>query len=219
MPIPDYQSLMLPVLAAARHGEVRIASVIANLADKLALTQDERATLLPSGKQTIFANRVHWAKTYLGKAGLIESTRRGHFRSTARGKQVLDATPERIDNTFLDQFQEFRLFTDRSAPLSAPDAPPSALSLTDQAATPDEVMRGAHRQIEAALAQDLLERVRAAPPEFFEQLIVNLLLAMGYGGSAAEAGRAIGRSGDDGVDGVIDQDENEQGIRCEKVEK
>ena len=206
MPIPDYQSLMLPVLQTAQDGEVRISSVVASLADKLRMNAEELATLLPSGKQTLFTNRVHWAKTYLGKAGLIESTRRGHFKITPRGQHVLDGKPTKIDNAFLTQFQEFRAFSDRSVLVILSDNTLPDSSFVGQSATPDEVMRGAHRQIEAALAQDLLDRVRSAPPEFFEQLIVNLLIAMGYGGSAADAGRAIGRSGDDGVDGVIDQD-------------
>ena len=206
MPIPDYQSLMLPVLQTAQDGEVRISSVVASLADKLRMNAEELATLLPSGKQTLFTNRVHWAKTYLGKAGLIESTRRGHFKITPRGQHVLDGKPTKIDNAFLTQFQEFRAFSDRSVLVIPSDNTLPDSSFVGQSATPDEVMRGAHRQIEAALAQDLLDRVRSAPPEFFEQLIVNLLIAMGYGGSAADAGRAIGRSGDDGVDGVIDQD-------------
>ncbi|WP_155942486.1 restriction endonuclease [Rhodomicrobium vannielii] len=195
---------MLPVLKAANSGEVRIGDVVRALAEALALSDEDRAILLPSGRQTLFANRVHWAKTYLAKAGLVENTRRGHFRITPRGSEVLAANPDRIDNRFLSRFEEFRLFTDRSA-ASFEEAPSlAAESSADQ--TPDEVMRTAHRRIEAALAQELLDRVRAAPPEFFERLIVNLLLAMGYGGSAAEAGRALGGSGDDGVDGVIDQD-------------
>lgn len=100
MPLPDYQTLMLPVLSAASRGEVRIGEVVDRLAEQLNLTPDERTALLPSGKQTIFSNRVHWAKTYLGKAGLIEATRRGHFKITARGAQVIAAHPERVDNAF-----------------------------------------------------------------------------------------------------------------------
>jgi restriction system protein len=148
---------------------------------------------------------VHWAKTYLAKAGLVENTRRGHFRITARGSEVLATRPERIDIRFLNRFDEFRQFVGRTTPSSDDDdVAISPDEVTDQ--TPDEIMRAACRRIEVALAQDLLDRVRAAPPAFFERLIVNLLLAMGYGGSPAEAGRALGRSGDDGVDGVIDQD-------------
>lgn len=206
MSIPDYQSLMLPVLRAASGGEAKIGEVVLALAAQLALTPEECAELLPSGKQTLFANRVHWAKTYLVKSGLLEGTRRGHFQITARGKDVLASNPDRIDNRFLSQFEEFRQFTERSEQDQTATVAPFPAQSIAQTATPDEIMRVAHRQIETALAQDLLDRIRAAPPEFFERLLVDLLLAMGYGGSAAEAGRAIGRSGDDGVDGVIDQD-------------
>lgn len=205
--IPDYQSLMLPVLRTAERGEVRVGDVIKTLADVLGLDEAARNALLASGRQTIFANRVHWAKTYLAKAGLVEATRRGHFRITPRGEEVLTAAPDRIDNRFLARFEEFRAFTDRGASPSTEKADPVAADTSSPEATPDEIMRAAHRRIESALAEDLLDRVRTAPPDFFERLIVDLLLAMGYGGSAAEAGRALGRSGDDGVDGVIDQDE------------
>jgi restriction system protein len=202
--VPDYQSLMLPVLRAAAAGERRIGAVVQGLAEELGLSEAARAALLASGRQTIFANRVHWAKTYLAKAGLVEATKRGHFRLTQRGADVLAASPERIDNRFLSRFEEFRQFSDRSAQPTDDEVVPEPADAAEQ--TPDEIMRAAHRRIEAALAEDLLDRVRAAPPDFFERLIVNLLLAMGYGGSAADAGRALGRSGDDGVDGVIDQD-------------
>ncbi len=210
MAIPDYQSLMLPVLLSSADGEIRIGDAVDKLAQKLGLTPEERSELLPSGKQTLFGNRVHWAKTYLSKAGLFESTRRGHFKITPLGQQVIASKPARIDNNFLNQFEEFRQFKEKSARASVEttlkDSKPTEPSLAIQTETPDEIMRVAHRQIDAALAQELLDRICAAPPDFFERLIVNLLLSMGFGGSAADAGRAIGRSGDDGVDGVIDQD-------------
>src|SRR3954467_8075251 len=206
MPIPDYQSLMLPVLMVSTAGEVRIGAAIEHLAYQLNLMPHERAQLLPSGKQTLFGNRVHWAKTYLTKAGLLESTRRGHFQITERGRQVIASHPARIDNNFLNQFAEFRQFTEKSA--QGPGQEPSHAELVFEKTheTPDEILRTAHKQIEAALAQDLLDRIQASPPAFFERLIVSLLLKMGYGGSPTDAGRALGRSGDDGVDGVIDQD-------------
>ncbi|HUY80665.1 MAG TPA: restriction endonuclease [Acidobacteriaceae bacterium] len=208
MAIPDYQFLMLPVLKAASKEEARIGAVVDTLADELALSPEQRSELLPSGKQTVFSNRVHWAKSYLSKAGLVEPTRRGHFKITPRGQTVLQSNPTAIDNHFLNQFEEFRQFRERSAE-TEPDGTQiqSPIPLSDQKETPDEIMRSAHRQIEGTLAQDLLERVRSAPPDFFERLIVNLLLSMGYGGTSADkAGRTLGRSGDDGVDGVIDQD-------------
>src|SRR3978361_1438621 len=115
MAVPDYQSLMLPVLTVSTVGEVRIGDAVDRLAEKLNLSLDERAQLLPSGKQTLFGNRVHWAKTYLTKAGLLESTRRGYFKITERGQQVIASHPPRIDNEFLNQFAEFRQFKEKSA--------------------------------------------------------------------------------------------------------
>jgi len=206
MPIPDYQSLMLPVLEASADGEVRIGAVVDMLADRLGLTPEERSALLSSGKRTIFSNRVHWAKSYLSKAHLVEITRRGYFRITSRGQKVLQSSPQKIDVKFLMQFEEFRQFRERANESEDSEGEASTSAIEDQKQTPDEIMRAAYRQIETTLAQDMLERIRNAPPEFFERLMVNLLLSMGYGGSAEEAGRTLGRSGDDGVDGVVDQD-------------
>jgi len=196
---------MLPLLLSTPDHEIRIGDVINRLADQFNLTPEERAQLLPSGVQGLFANRVHWAKFYLAKAGLIESTRRGYFKLTPEGKKVVAKKPERIDNTFLSQFEAFEKFRQRSEPKATHDDGEAPL-LLHQTQTPDEIMRGAHKQIDASLGQELLERVRRAPPEFFERLVVSLLLSMGFGGSISDAGRALGSTGDDGVDGVIDQD-------------
>jgi restriction system protein len=194
MPIPDYQSLMLPVFVASSKGEVRISAVVDELADQLKLTPEERSELLPSGKQTIFSNRVHWAKSYLSKAGLVELTRRAYFKVSPRGEDVLKSTPGHIDNRFLAQFEEFRSFSKRGYGATDDEESPAAVLIPeDHKQTPDETMRTAHRQIESTLAQDLLERVRSAPPEFFERLIVNLLLSMGYDGSRAD--KQVERSG------------------------
>jgi restriction system protein len=206
MSIPDYQSLMLPVFVACARGDVRIGSVVDDLANQLGLSPEERTELLPSGQQTVFSNRVHWAKSYLSKAQLVEITRRGYVRITPRGQTVLQSAPQKIDNKFLTQFEEFRQFRERSSATSEPDSEPPGPVLEDQKQTPDETMRMAYRQIETALIHDLLDRIRKGPPDFFERLTVNLLLSMGYGGSTENAGRTLGRSGDDGVDGVIDQD-------------
>ncbi len=206
MAVPDYQSVMLPVLTIAQDGEIRVRDAIDRLADQLRLTPEDRALLIPSGKQGLFANRVHWARTYLTKAGLLELTRRGHFRITPRGSEILAANPARIDVALLNQFEEFREFMRPAIRSLAPDPTAPTPLLPSASETPDDTMRAAHRQIEAALAQDLLQRVCAAPPSFFEHLIVELLRGMGYGGSTENAGRTLGRSGDDGVDGVVDQD-------------
>ena len=209
--IPDYQTLMRPVLECAAAGETRIGDAVEQLAQKLGLTPDERAQLLPSGKQTMFANRVHWAKFYLVKAGLVEATRRGYFRITFNGRTALADAAATINNAYLDQFKEFQDFKTKvneadGASVMTPAKMPPQWPVPLSTETPDEALRKAHGAITGALAADLLDRVRMATPAFFEKLIVELLLAMGYGGTSEEAGRALGQSGDDGVDGVIDQD-------------
>ena len=202
--IPDYQTLMRPVLECASSGEVRISDVVEQLANKFGLTADERAALLPSGKQTTFANRVHWAKSYLKQAGLVEITRRGQFKITDKGRAALADKAANINTSYLEQFEDFQSFRGRVHDAEA-DAPKTT-DLPEPSSTPDEALRRAHSAITGALSADLLDRVQKAPPAFFERLIVDLLLAMGYGGTSEEAGRALGQSGDDGVDGVIDQD-------------
>jgi restriction system protein len=206
MTIPDYQSLMLPVLRSAASGEVRIADVIPRLGEQFGLTEEEQEQLLPSGRQTVFANRVHWAKTYLKQAGLIAAPRRAHFVLTDRGKRALQDDTSQIDNEYLSQYPEFLEFKRRSRQDKINEGCAVAPSTESSSETPDEALRRAHNEIETQLAEELLDRVLAAPPDFFERLVVNLLLSMGYGGSAKEAGRALGRSNDGGVDGVIDQD-------------
>jgi restriction system protein len=148
MSIPDYQSLMLPVLSTSLVGEIQIRDVVERLAKELGLTPEERAELLPSGKQTIFANRVHWAKTYLSKAGLLDSTKRGYFKITPRGQQVLESKPARIDVKFLSQFDEFQEFKERSrlAQGTAGDQNPAAHVIAREMAAepPNEIMLAAH---------------------------------------------------------------------------
>ena len=202
--IPDYQTLMRPVLECAATGEAKISDVVELLAAKFALTGEERDLLLPSGKQTKFANRVNWAKSYLKQGGLVENSGRGRFTISARGTAALADRDATINNAYLARFAEFQNFKSRA---SDPEAP--TLTLTEQPdteATPDEALRQAHAAMTNALALELLDRVRKASPAFFERLIVGLLIAMNYGGTSEDAGRAIGQSGDDGVDGVIDQD-------------
>lgn len=203
MAIPNFQMLMLPVLRASANGEVKISDVVGLLANQLDLTDSELSELLPSGKQTTFANRVNWAKSYLGKAGLIDLTRRGHFVISDRGRTVLASPPPSINIKFLETFPEFKLFREVDDQL-AHVAPASVANLKDM--TPDEIIRSAHAELDQSLSAELLAKVLAAPPDFFERLVVQLLVAMGYGGTAADAGRALGKSGDGGVDGVIDQD-------------
>jgi restriction system protein len=182
---------------------VRIGDVAELLASKFALSPSARLEMLPSGKQTRFANSVHWAKSYLKQGGLVRETKRAHFIITDRGKAALHSAAI-IDNDYLAQFEEFQSFKARTKDVEASQNP--VVSIAENISTPDEILRAAHKQINEALAAELLDRVRQAPPAFFENLLVDLLLAMGYGGTTEDAGRAIGKSGDDGIDGVIDQD-------------
>lgn len=204
--IPDYQSLMRPVLTHAARGEVKIGDLIQTLSDELALSAEDREELLPSGKQTIIANRIHWAKTYLKQAGLVRATRRAHFEITDRGRAALNTPGLEINTAYLKTFDEFQDFQTRAS-----DRPTKPEAVAEDVAsasseTPDEQLRKAHKRIVESLASELLDRVRESSPAFFESLIVQLLIAMGYGGTSEDAGRALGRAGDNGVDGVIDQD-------------
>ena len=203
MAIPDFQSLMLPVLQESAAGEVRIADVVAILGRKLSLSADELSELLPSGKQTIFANRVNWAKSYLGKAGLINLTKRAYFEISESGRSVLTNPPDTINTKFLMSFSKFKEF--RDAVVDGPIA--KQLEETNfKELAPDEAIRSASDELQESLGAELLAKILASPPDFFERLVVQLLIAMGYGGSAIEAGKALVKSGDGGVDGVIDQD-------------
>jgi restriction system protein len=204
--IPDYQTLMLPVLKSCADGEVITRDVVDMLADEFDLSPEEIEELLPSGKQTRFSNRVHWAKSYLKQAGLVRLTARSYFIITEAGQKVLKGNPDKIDRKFLEQFDAFLDFKNRKGTQSGGGSKQDLSDVSDQDATPDEILRAAHKTINDALAADLLGRVREALPQFFEELIIELLVSMGYGGSSDDAGRSIGKSGDDGVDGVIDQD-------------
>ncbi len=203
--IPDYQSLMLPVLKSASEEPVDTRSVINALADNFALSQEDREELLPSGKQRTFDNRVHWAKSYLKQAGLLKYPKRGYFIVTDEGRLVLSNPPEKINNNFLKQYESFQEFQSRKGS-DGETASEATEPVSDSSATPDEILRAAYKKINESLSADLLGRVRASSPQFFELLIVDLLLAMGYGGTSEDAARALGQSGDNGVDGVIDQD-------------
>lgn len=207
MTIPDFQSLMLPVLRVAAGSEISVSACTRALADELGLSHEERAQLLPSGKQAIFSNRVHWAKFHLVKAGLLKATRRGHFQASERGLKLLEERPEFLNIAFLNRYAEFRAFREhvsRGGDGQTAIGPASeAISAT---ATPEERIEAASDELEAALRADLLERVIGASPEFFEALVVDLMIAMGYGGSRREAGKRLGRSGDGGLDGLINED-------------
>lgn len=204
--IPDFQTLMRPVLEAASSGERHIADVVEEMAERFDLSQEARAELLPSGRQTRLANRVHWAKSYLKQAGLVENTSRGRFILSPAGREALANGPDRIDMKFLEAFPGFLDFKSRRRTADGAGTDPAAPSeLSAETGTPSETIAAAHEELRAALADDLIDRLRTATPAFFEQVVVDLLLAMGYGG-ASGAGTVLGGAGDGGVDGVIDKD-------------
>jgi restriction system protein len=203
MAIPDFQTLMLPVLRRLSDGkEHALRELVAATSDEFGLTSDERAQLLPSGTQPLMTNRVAWAKTFLQKAGLVEPVRRGVARITSRGAEVLAKKPTRIDMKFLEQFPEYVAFR----AIRRDTAPTSTTDEDTTTATPEEALEGAYQRLRAELESEVLDQVKKASPAFFERLVIAVLVAMGYGGSLSEAGKVIGGSGDAGIDGIIKED-------------
>lgn len=205
MTITDYQSVMLPLLRlAADDQEHSLRRTIEILADEFGLTKNERKELLPSGNQATFDNRVGWARTYMKKAGLLESPRRGYFHITRRGHELLQSDPPTVNVKVLEQYPEFRQFRTRSPNRGVKSQQAVPEGTAEQ--TPVEMIETAHETIREELATELLERVMKCSPAFFERLVVDLLVNMGYGGTRRDAGRAIGGSGDEGIDGIINED-------------
>lgn len=205
MPIPDFQNIMLPLLNVLGDGAPhRVQELKPLLEDHFRLTEDERNELLPSGSQKRFDNRIGWARTHLKKAGLISNPQSGIYQITERGKNVLESNPSKIDVHFLDQFEEHREFrTAKRSPISPRE---DQVDVEPSQQTPKEILEKAYQTLRSDLAQELLEKVRIASPSFFEKLVVELLLKMGYGGSRQDAGQAIGKAGDEGIDGIIKED-------------
>jgi restriction system protein len=208
MSIPDFQSFMLPLLEfTADKEEHRQSDAADALASHFNITDADRKEMLPSGRQTRFDNRVAWAVVFLRKAKFLESTRRGRFKITKRGLEILKSNPTRIDAKFLmqygdDEFREFRKPSHRiDDPTKNHEDPDS-----EPIRTPREVMDAGYQEMRRDLSQELLNRIKSSPPRFFEQLVVDLLVAMGYGGSRKDAGEAVGQSGDGGIDGIIKED-------------
>lgn len=207
MAIPDFQTIMLPLLRFYDDGdEHSVQEAVDKLAQHFKLSQEDLKELLPSGKQTTFYNRVGWVRTYLAKSGLLEMARRSYYKITDRGQEVLTQNPPRIDMKFLEQFPEYIEFResrhkpDKPSPISSPDAEET------ERRTPEEVLEDAYQEIRDTLAQELIANVVACTPTFFERLVVELLVNMGYGGSRKDAARAVGQTGDEGIDGIIDED-------------
>ena len=204
MAIPDFQSLMLPVLQLAQdQREHSLQEAIESLAKRFNLSDDERNELLPSGRQAIFDNRVGWARTYLKKALLLHSPKRSYFQISERGLAVLKQSPPFINIKFLGQFPEFVEFKDRSNKSGDNSI---TEPVEDVLQSPGEEFELAYQRIRIALATELLQTIKTCSPAFFERLVVDLLVKMGYGGTRKDAGQAIGKSGDGGIDGIIKED-------------
>lgn len=206
MAIPDYQTLMLPVLQVAAEGETRVPLAADVIADRIGLTEAEREEPLPSGKQKLLHNRIHWAKFYMTKAGLLDQPKRGVFVASVGGRDLLRKSPVRIDVEMLKAYPAFMEFYRQTAAKAEPDQQVAVDEASNSASTPEEQIDAAQSVLNTALKAELLQRVLEQSPHFFERLIVDLLVAMGYGGSHESAARQLGRSGDAGIDGVIDED-------------
>ncbi|KKL71183.1 hypothetical protein LCGC14_2097460 [marine sediment metagenome] len=201
--IPTYQKLMRPVLVSAESGPRKISEVVEEISEALKLSSEQKELLLPSGKQTVIANRIHWARSYLKQAGLVKNTQRGWFELTETGLVALKDITNEINVKYLEKYEAFQEFRQRS---NKTDEMEIVDPISDKDETPDEQIEIALNRWNKTLSTNLLKATQEASPVFFEHLIVELLIGMGYGGSSENAGRALGRSGDNGVDGVIDQD-------------
>jgi restriction system protein len=204
MPIPDFQSLMRPLLDCASDGkEHALREVIERLVVQCELTDVERKQLLPSGNQEVFVNRVAWAKTHLKMAGLLDSPKRGYLNITPLGLNVLTEFPERIDLKVLRQQPGY--LEARGGTKSETQNKSSSQDV-EASQTPEEQIELAFLALRSSLGSEILSKLRTSSPSFFENLVVELLVAMGYGGTRKDAGQAIGRSGDEGIDGIIKED-------------
>ena len=203
MPVPKFHEFLLPALRLAADGQPRVVrDSCAPLADALGVSPEDRAHLIPSGKQTTVYNRVQWAVTYLVKAGLLERPSRGVFRITEAGRGVLANPPAKMNKSWLKRFDKFKEFVDgdgKPEDNGGGDDPPGD-------GTPEEQIAAGVKQINDALADELIDSIKQSPPAFFEQLVIDVLVAMGYGGSQDDAAQAVGKSGDGGIDGTIKED-------------
>jgi restriction system protein len=208
MAVPDYQSLMLPLLrfAGEKKDETSTDEAVEALAKELGLTDEDLKKMLPSGIQFTFVNRIGWASTYMKKAGLLEATRRGYFRITARGLELLKKQPKVINVKLLKQYPEFIEFQQLKGTRRGEKENSAEVTPDISGATPSEALETAYENLRDELGDELLARLKKSSPSFFERAVVELLVKMGYGGSRADAGKAIGRSGDGGIDGIIKED-------------
>ena len=202
--IPTYEECMLPLLQLASDGQVhRIPDAVALIADEFALSDGERRELLPSGKAPVIYSRVNWACVYLVQAKVLERPKRGNFMITQRGREYLAEKPTAITRDDLMRYEDFRVFLDKK---TEPKTKASNSSVPEPSISPEEIIESSCQQLREDVAATLLATIKDCSPAFFENLVVDLLLAMGYGGSRIDAGQALGRSGDGGVDGIIKED-------------
>jgi restriction system protein len=201
MAIPDYQSLMLPLLHLAQdQQEHKFRDAVEMLAHEFNLSDDERSELLPSGSQFVFSNRVGWARTYLKQAGLLDSPKRGSLRITQAGLDLLNSNPTVVDNSTLENYPAFIEFKSRRRETTIDQ--PEVLSNE----TPEDALASAYKKLRLDIESELLDVVKTASPSFFERLVVDLLVKIGYGGNRQDAASAVGKSGDGGIDGIIKED-------------
>jgi restriction system protein len=204
--IPDYQTIMLPLLRLISDGKIiTYRESVERLSEQFNLTTEEKLELLPSGNQAIFDNRVGWAKFYLQKAGLLTSEKRGTFQITAVGKDFLDSNPTSLKTK---DFEKFPLFVEfkKSVIKKSDTEQEQRTNEINEIETPEESLEYAYQKLKQDLARELLEILKNSSPAFFERVVVDLLLKMGYGGSRKDAGTSLGKSGDGGVDGIIKED-------------
>jgi restriction system protein len=203
MAIPTYEPIMLPLLKLlVSVNEISVREAIEQLANHFSLSDFEKQQLLPSGKQAIFSNRVGWARTYLKKAILLETPRRGQIKITQRGKQVIEESPEFIDDGFLQKFPEFMEFKNTKRDTSQI----VQMTINESRKTPEEIFEESYEKLEKTLISDILQAIKGCSPSFFETLVIDVLVKMGYGGTQRDAGQAIGKTGDEGIDGIIKED-------------
>ncbi len=207
MAIPDYQTLMRPVLKLASDGkEHKVSQAAEELADEFGLTAEERIELLLSGNQAVFNNRVGWARSYLKQAGLLASPKRGVFNITPKGTELLETNPTKIDKSILEWYPGFIEFKSRKKDKSENKSQAEPSSEQELILTPEDVLASAYKKLRSVLESEILSSVKEASPSFFERLVVDLLVKMGYGGNRQDAGKALGKSGDGGIDGIINED-------------
>ena len=202
MAIPDYQTIMLPLLKfVADQKEHSVHEAVKFLTNEFNLSDDDRKEMLPSGQQEVFLNRVGWARTYMKKAGLLDSPKRGIFVITERGKKVLASNPSKIDNKLLTHYEEFKEFKKKKRKV---EEETEVIEFQDK--TPEEAFETAYENLRTELLSDILEHLKISDPTLFEKIVIEVLVKMGYGGSLRDAGKAIGKSGDEGIDGIIKED-------------